>query len=197
MSMTIHPTAKVHPSVILTGDITIGKRTIIEAGTVINGNVTIGEDCYLAHNITIRGGVTLGNLIHMYDNVCIEGGRGGFDERAKPKKEGEPEFSVIEDMAWINHGAVMHGCHVKKLGVLGLNACMDYGCILGEGAIVTNGSAVRYGTVIPDNSVYEGVPAKMVKENIQEQDRIDYMGLVTKDWLDFWYSTLDERLETK
>jgi UDP-3-O-[3-hydroxymyristoyl] glucosamine N-acyltransferase len=40
----IDPTADIHPSVILEGQVTVGAYTKIGAGTVITGNVTIGQE---------------------------------------------------------------------------------------------------------------------------------------------------------
>ena len=76
----------------------------------------------------------------------------------------------------------MHGSQMRDGAVLDLNACLDYNCIVGEDAIVANGSAVHFGTQIPANCVVEGVPARVVKENITDDDRRERMGLVPREW---------------
>jgi len=177
--INIHPTADVHPSVILVGRVTVGPYTKIDVGTIITGNVTIGHHTLIRCNVTIRGTNKIGNYTHIYDNVNIEGGR--------PAKVGSsraevPDRSVIGDGCWINHGATMHGTQVADGGALGLNACCDYNTRIGKGAIVANGSATHVDQVIPDNSFAEGVPAVVKKENITDEDRLNYFGLLPSVW---------------
>ncbi|MHC4596918.1 MAG: hypothetical protein ACYS19_18470 [Planctomycetota bacterium] len=177
--INIHPTADVHPSVILEGRVTVGAYTKIGAGTIITGNVTVGHHTLIQCNVTIRGTNKIGNYTHIYDNVNIEGGR--------PAKVGSsraqvPDRSIIGDGCWINHGATMHGTQVGDGGAVGLNACCDYNTRIGKGAILANGSATHVDQVIGDNSFAEGVPAVIKKENITEEDRLDYFGVLPSGW---------------
>ena len=183
MAINIDPNAYVHPSAILEGNVTIGEFTRVGAGTVISGNATIGHHCVIECNVVIRGTNTIGNWVHIYDLVNIEGGRPG-DFKGSVTSE-VPDKSIIGNECWINHGATMHGARMGDRSVLDLNACLDYNCRLGKGALVTNGSAVHYDTVVPDNCMVEGVPAKVVKENITDDDRRERMGLVPAEWVRF------------
>ncbi len=192
--ITIDPTAEVHPSAILEGNITVGKYTKIDAGTVITGNVTIGDYTRIECNVVIRGNNTIGSWVHIYDLVCIEGGR--------PAKVGSstaevPDRSIIGDYCWINHGATMHGSQLGEGAVLDLNACLDYNCRIGKGAIVTNGSAVRFNTVVPDHCIVEGVPARIVKENITDEDRLQLMGLIPREWVRYAGLQQEKRIKEK
>ena len=175
----IHPTADVHPSVILEGKVTVGPYTRIDIGTIITGNVTIGHHTLIRCNVTIRGTNKIGNYTHIYDNVNIEGGR--------PAKVGSsraevPDRSIIGDGCWINHGATMHGTQIGDGGAVGLNACCDYNTRLGKGAVLANGSATHVDQIILDNCLAEGVPAVINKENITEDDRLDYFGVLPSGW---------------
>ena len=185
----IDPTADVHPSVILEGKVTVGAYTKIDAGTVITGNVTIGHHSLIRCNVTIRGTNTIGNYVHIYDNVCIEGGR--------PAKIGSstaevPDKSIIGDHCWINHGATMHGTQMANRSAVGLNACCDYNTRLGEGAVLANGSATHIDQVIPADSFAEGVPAVVKKQNITDDDRQAYFGLVPAEWTRYEGSRQEE-----
>ena len=193
-STTIHPTADIHPSVILVGKVTVGAYTKIDAGTIITGNVTIGHHSLIRCNVTIRGTNRIGNYTHIYDNVCIEGGR--------PAKVGSsraevPDRSIIGDGCWINHGATMHGTQVGDGGALGLNACCDYNTRIGKGAILANGSATHVDQVIPDNSFAEGVPAVVKKENITEEDRLDYFGVLPSGWTRYEAANIEANIRRK
>jgi len=190
----IDPTADIHPSVILEGKVTVGPYTKIDAGTIITGNVTIGHHTLIRCNVTIRGTNTIGNYTHIYDNVCIEGGR--------PAKVGSsraevPDKSLIGDGCWVNHGATMHGTQIADGGAVGLNACCDYNTRIGKGAILANGSATHVDQVIPDNSFAEGVPAVVKKQNITEDDRLDYFGVLPSGWTRYEAANIEAGIRKK
>jgi len=192
--INIHPTADVHPSVILEGRVTVGPYTKIDIGTIITGNVTIGHHTLIRCNVTIRGTNKIGNYTHIYDNVNIEGGR--------PAKVGSsraqvPDRSIISDGCWINHGATMHGTQVGDGGAVGLNACCDYNTRIGTGAILANGSATHVDQVIPDNCFAEGVPAVVKKKNITEADRLDYFGVLPSGWTRYEAENIEASIRKK
>jgi phenylacetic acid degradation protein len=178
-SITVHETARVHPSVIMEGKVSIGPYTVVGAGTVLTGEIAIGHHSLVQCNVVIRGAVKVGNYVHIYDAVCIEQGR---PARLGGSAAEEPDQSIIEDEGWINHGATMHGSRIGKGAVVGLNAALDYNCRIGAGAIVTDGSACYVNTVIPPNSIAEGVPAHVVRENITDEDRLRIMGVLPRAW---------------
>ena len=190
----IHPTADVHPSVILEGRVTVGPYTKIDAGTIITGNVTIGHHTLIRCNVTIRGTNKIGNYTHIYDNVNIEGGR---PAKVGSSKAQVPDRSIIGDGCWINHGATMHGTQVGDGGAVGLNACCDYNTRIGNGAILANGSATHIDQVIPDNCFAEGVPAVIKKDNITEEDRLDYFGVLPSGWTRYEAEKIEASIRKK
>jgi UDP-N-acetylglucosamine acyltransferase len=192
VAIEVDSKASVHPSVILEGNVRIGPYTEVGAGTVITGNATIGDHCNICCNVVIRGTNTIGSWVHIYDNVLIEGGRPG--NHAGGVTCAEADKSIIGDRAWINHGATMHGSQLADDAVLDLNACLDYNCRIGKGAIVAPGSAVQYDTEIPDDCIVEGVPAKIVKRNITDDDRRELMGLVPAEWVRYHGERAEERI---
>lgn len=192
--LTIDPTADIHPTVILEGNVTVGAYTKIDAGTVISGNVTIGHHSLIRCNVVIRGTNVIGNYTHIYDSVCIEGGR--------PAKVGtslaeEPERTVIGDECWINHGATMHGTRIEDQGAVGLNACCDYSTHVGRGAILANGSATRVGQVIPDDAFAEGVPAEVTREDLTDNDRQAYFGVLPRGWTHYEAGRIEAGIEAE
>jgi carbonic anhydrase/acetyltransferase-like protein (isoleucine patch superfamily) len=189
--INVHPTADIHPTVLLLGNVTIGAFTKIDAGTIISGNVTIGHHTLVRCNVVIRGTNTIGNYTHIYDSVCIEGGR--------PAKVGSvtsevPDRSIIGDYCWVNHGATMHGTQIADYGAVGLNVCCDYNPRIGQGAVLANGSATHYDQVIPDNCFAQGVPAKVIKKNITDEDRRAYFGLISAEWTSYEGSRIEESI---
>lgn len=192
--IVIDPTAEVHPSVILEGNITVGKYTKINAGTVIMGNVTIGDYTRIECNVAIRGTSKIGSWVHIYDLVNIEGGRpakvGGSTAQVRDQ-------SIIGDYCWINHGATMHGSQLEDGAVLDINACLDYNCHLGKDCLVCNGSALHFDSVVPASAMVEGVPGKVIKQNITDDDRRARMGLVPREWVVYAGKRQEEYIKAK
>jgi carbonic anhydrase/acetyltransferase-like protein (isoleucine patch superfamily) len=184
----------VHPSATIEGTVTIGDWSWVAAGAMLKGDITIGDGTYIGERsilageigvgshtriqigVVIRGKNTIGDHVNIYDLVNIEGGRpwGYHDSK---------DESIIGDRGWVNHGATMHGSQIGKEAAVGINTALDYNTVVGRGAIVTNGSATSANTVIPENSIAQGVPARVIKENITDQDRIELMGLVPAEWV--------------
>lgn len=190
--LNIDPTALIHPSVIMEGEITVGAFTQIGPGTVLIGNITIGHHTLIECNTVIRGTNRIGNWCHIYDLVNIEGGRPGNYLGGVTCEV--PDSSIIGDYCWINHGATMHGSQLADGAIVDINACLDYNCRIGKGSIVANGSAVHYNTVVPDNCIVEGVPARIVKENITDADRLAKMGLLPSAWVKYAGEQQEKRI---
>ena len=190
----IHPTADIHPSVVLDGTVTVGAYTRIDAGTVLTGNVSIGHHTLIRCNVTVRGNVKIGNYTHIYDNVCIEGGR---PAKLWSTMNDERDQAMIGDYCWVNHGATMHGTQMADRSAVNLNTACDYNTRLGEGAVLANGSATHINQVIPANCFAEGVPAVVIKETITDRDREEYFGLIPEKWArasgDRWESQVNEK----
>ena len=190
-AINVHPTADIHPTALLEGNVTIGAYTKIDSGTIIAGNVTIGHHTLVRCNVVIRGRNIIGDYVHIYDSVCIEGGR--------PAQVGTvtaqvPDSSIIGNDCWINHGATMHGTQMGDGSAVGLNACCDYNTRIGKGAVLANGSATHHDQVIPENSFAEGVPAAVVKQDITDEDRIAYFGLLPRGWTHYEGNRIEESI---
>jgi len=193
-SITVPKNSFVHPSAVLDGSISIGEHSWVAEGAMLKGDITIGDGTYVGERsvlsglitvgdhtriqigVVVRGTNAIGSYVNIYDLVNIEGGR--------PKGyHGSDDRSVISDYAWVNHGATMHGSQVRTGAAVGINAALDYNTVLGEGAILVNGSSTTVNTMIPPNCIAQGVPATVVKENITDEDRVQIMGLVASEWV--------------
>lgn len=72
--------------------------------------------------------------------------------------------SVIGRYCSITHHVTVHGASVGDCCLIGINATLMDGSVIGANSIVAGHSIVREGTVIPPNSIVAGVPAKVVGE---------------------------------
>ena len=131
----IDPTAFVHPTAVLIGDVIVGPR------------------CYVGPCACLRG--DFGRLIleegSNLQDTCVMHSFPGAD-------------TVVETNGHIGHGAVLHGCRIGKNSLVGMNAVISDGAIIGESCIVAAVAFVKAGAVIPPRSLVLGVPAKVVRE---------------------------------
>ncbi|MCD2515076.1 phenylacetic acid degradation protein PaaY [Massilia sp. G4R7] len=135
----VHPTAYVHPSAVLIGDVIVGPR------------------CYIGPLASLRG--DFGRLIleegANLQDTCVMHGFPGED-------------TVVEVDGHIGHGAVLHGCRVKRNAMVGMNAVVMDKAVVGEESIVAAMSFVKAGMVIPPRSMVMGTPAKVMRELTDE-----------------------------
>ena len=130
----------------------VADGVFIAEGAQVIGDVTIGPGSSIWYNVVIRAdlaSVTIGRNSNIQDNTTIHVDRG------KPV--------VIEDDVSVGHGAVVHGCTVEKLALVGIHAIILSGATIGEGAIVGAGAVVGEGKTIPRRSLAVGVPARIVR----------------------------------
>ena len=131
----VDPTAFVHPSAVLIGDVIVGPR------------------CYVGPLASLRG--DFGRLrLHAGANVqdcCVMHGFPGTD-------------TIIEEDGHIGHGAILHGCIVRRNGMVGMNAVVMDNAEVGESAIVAAQAFVKAGMVVPPRTLAAGVPAKVMRE---------------------------------
>jgi phenylacetic acid degradation protein len=131
----IDPSAYVHPSAVLIGD------------------VIVGPECYVGPCASLRGDfgrIVLERGANVQDTCVVH----GF-----PKRE-----TVVEANGHVGHGAVLHSCVVGRDALVGMNAVIMDEAEVGEAAIVAACAFVPAGMKIPPQSLAAGVPAKVRRE---------------------------------
>ena len=130
----VHPTAYVHPSAVLIGD------------------VIVGPDCYIGPAACLRGD---------FGRLDIRAGANVQDTcvlHAFPRHD-----TLIVEGGHIGHGAVLHGCIVQRNALVGMNAVVNDNAVIGESAIVAAMAFVKAGMIIPPRTLVAGIPAKVVR----------------------------------
>ncbi len=131
----VDPSAYVHPSAVLIGD------------------VIIGPGCYVGPCASLRG--DFGRIVlHEGANVqdgCVMHGFPGHD-------------TVVEANGHIGHGAVLHSCVVRRDAMVGMNAVVMDDAEIGEQAIVAACAFVPAGMRVPPRTLVAGLPAKIKRE---------------------------------
>lgn len=149
----------------------VRSHTVIYAGNTIGKNFQtgnkvnirelnqIGDDVSIGTLSVIEHHVTIGDKVRIHTQVFI------------------PEYSVIEEGAWIGPHVVLTnakyphspdaksnlvGPTVKKGAKIGANATILPGVVIGEHALVGAGSVVV--DDVPDKAVVVGNPARVIKQ---------------------------------
>jgi len=71
---------------------------------------------------------------------------------------------ILEESAHIGHGAIIHGAHIGRNCMVGMNAVIMDNVELGAECIVGALSFVKADEVIPPRSLVVGNPARVVKQ---------------------------------
>ena len=130
----VDPTAYVHPTAVLIGDV------IVEA------------DCYVGPNACLRGDfgrIVLKAGANVQDTCVVH----GFPQ----------QDTVVEENGHIGHGAVLHSCVVRRDALVGMNAVVMDEAEVGERAIVAACAFVPAGMKIPPATLVAGIPAKVIR----------------------------------
>ncbi len=131
----VHPTAYLHPTAVLIGD------------------VHVGAGCYIGPACSLRG--DFGRLVvedgANIQDTCVMHGFPGTD-------------TVVEVDGHIGHGAILHGCRIGRNAMVGMNAVVMDNAQIGESAMVAASAFVKAGMEIPPRVLVAGVPARIVRE---------------------------------
>jgi carbonic anhydrase/acetyltransferase-like protein (isoleucine patch superfamily) len=72
--------------------------------------------------------------------------------------------TLIGDYCSITHHATIHGAQLGDCCLVGINATLMDGVVLGANSIVAGHTIITEGCVIPPNSIVAGVPGRVVAE---------------------------------
>jgi phenylacetic acid degradation protein len=87
--------------------------------------------------------------------------------------------TVVEENGHIGHGAVLHGCVVRRNALVGMNAVVMDEAEVGEASFVAASAFVRAGMKIPPRTLVAGVPAKPVRELTEQELAWKHEGTLT------------------
>ena len=131
---------------------TIGARVRIAAGAAVVGDVALADDVSVWYGCVLRGDV----------NRIEVGARSNLQDGAVVHLGDHDGVWIDEDVV-IGHRAVIHGCRIGGGTLVGIQATILDGAVIGAGSVVGAGALVTAGTVVPPRSLVLGVPARVVK----------------------------------
>jgi phenylacetic acid degradation protein len=136
----VDPSAFVHPSAVLVGDVIIGAGAYIGPCACLRGDFG---------RIVVEAGANV-------QDTCVMHGFPGKD-------------TVVGAGANIGHGAVLHGCVVGAGALVGMNCVVNDNAEIGEDAIVAAMAFVKAEAKIPARSLAAGVPARVLRTLSEEE----------------------------
>jgi phenylacetic acid degradation protein len=162
----VDPSAFVHPSAVLIGDVIVGARCYVGPAASLRGDFG---------RIEVRAGANI-------QDCCVMHGFPGTD-------------TVVEEGGHIGHGAILHGCVVRRGALVGMNAVINDNAEVGESAIVAAMAFVKAGMIVPPRTLVAGVPAKIVR-TLTDQE-IAWKAEGTKSYQELTRRSLATMMETE
>ena len=131
----VDPTVFVHPEAVLIGDV------VIAAGCYVGPLASLRGDF---GRVMVRAGANVqdGCVLHCFPGRDV----------------------VVEEDGHIGHGAVLHGCHIGRGVLVGMNSVVMDGAVIGDFTFVGACSFVRAEMEVPARHVVAGNPARVLRE---------------------------------
>lgn len=137
----IHPTAWVHDSAVVIGDVELGPHVSVWPGCVLRGD---------------QGSITVGAESNIQDGTIIHATRG-------------LSSTVVGARVTVGHRVVLHGCRIEDDCLVGMGAVVLDNARVGRFSLVGACALVPLGREIPERSLVIGMPAT-VKRQLSEAE---------------------------
>ena len=131
----------------------VDKSSFVHPQATITGNVIIGKDVYIGPGAAIRGdwgGIVIKDGCNVQENCTIHMFPG--------------TTVILEESAHIGHGAIIHGAHIGKNVLVGMNSVIMDDVFIGSESIIGALTFIKANEKIPSRSLVAGNPAKIIKE---------------------------------
>lgn len=138
----VDPSAFVHASAVLIGDVIVGPRAYIGPCASLRGDF---------------GRIVVEEGANIQDHCMLH----GF-----PGKD-----TVVGPSATVGHGAILHGCVVRRGALIGMNCVVNDNAEIGEHAVVAALAFVKAEGRVPPRALVAGIPAKVLRELTDEEIR--------------------------
>src|SRR5438477_5428187 len=138
----VDPSAFVHPSAVLIGDVIVGARVYIGPAACLRGDFG---------RIVVEEGANI-------QDTCMLHGFPGKD-------------TVVGPDVTVGHGAVLHGCVVRRGALIGMNCVVNDNAEVGEDAVVAAMAFVKAEAKIPPRSLVAGIPARILRQLSEQEIR--------------------------
>jgi len=136
----VDPTAFIHPTASLIGDVIVGPGCLVGPGASLRGDIgrlILKAGCNVQDNCTLH---------------CFPG-----------------KNAVVEEDGHIGHGAVLHSCTIKRNAMVGMLAVVMDDAVIGEEAFVAALTFVKAGMIVEPRTLVAGIPAKAIRQLSEDE----------------------------
>lgn len=154
----VHPSAFIAPTAVLIGDVTVGEGASVWFGTVLRGDMARIE---------------IGARTSVQDNSVIH------TETDQP--------TIVGEDVTIGHMALVHSSVVENNVLVGQAAVLVGGNHVGAGAVIGAGAVLPEGMTVPGHRLVLGVPARVIRETVADDERWTVQAARHYTELGAWY----------
>lgn len=155
----IAPSAWVHPSAVLIGEV------ILEEGASIWPTAVLRGDMGLIH---------IGRDSNLQDGVICH----DTTDRSQTR---------VGERVTIGHRAILHGCIIEDDCLIGMGAIVMDNVIVGKGSFVAAGTLLPPGRVIPPGSFVMGSPGRVMRPvTPKDTEQISYSWRHYRERMQLW-----------
>lgn len=126
----------------------------VATGAQVVGDVEIGASSSVWFNAVIRGDVFPVRI----------GARTNIQDHAVIHVTGGQHATQVGAEVTVGHRAILHGCIVENLALIGMGAIVLDGALIGESSLIGAGSLVTPEMVIPPRTLAFGSPCRVIRE---------------------------------
>lgn len=137
----------------------IDDSVFLASGVKIIGEVEIAGNSSVWYNTVIRGDVhyvKIGERTNIQDCSMLHVTNGKYPLN-------------IGNKVTVGHSAVLHGCTIEDLTLIGMNATVLDGAVVQTKSMVAAGAVIRPHFIVPTGKLAAGVPAKIVRDLTKEE----------------------------
>lgn len=159
----------------------------------------IGQEVFLAPNASVMGEVKIGNKSSVWFNVVIRGDVNPIEIGDETNIQDNTVIHAttnysstkIGNRVTVGHSAILHGCEVEDLCLIGMGAIVMDKAKISARSIVGAGALVTDGQVFEPESLIIGRPAKAVRKLTAEE--IAFLSKSANNYLEYkeWYKDID------
>jgi carbonic anhydrase/acetyltransferase-like protein (isoleucine patch superfamily) len=137
----------------------VGARVMLAAGAAIVGDVQLADDVSVWYGCVLRGDlapITVGARSNVQDGTVVHVGD-------------DSPCQIGADVV-VGHRAMLHACRIEDACLVGMQATILDGAVIGAGSVIGAGALVTQRTVIPPRSLVLGFPGKIVRTLTAEDE---------------------------
>ena len=138
----VEPGAYVHPSAVLIGDVIVAARAYIGPCACLRGDFG---------RIVVEEGANI-------QDTCMLHGFPGKD-------------TVVGAEVTVGHGAVLHGCVIRRGALIGMNCVVNDNAEVGEDAVVAALAFVKAEAKVEPRTLVAGIPARALRPLTEQELR--------------------------